>query len=47
MNKYTIEQWKPNTQSWEDVLNDYCVMALGQLSDGLYENSEWGRVSGY
>lgn len=23
MNKYKIERWEPNAQSWEDALDDY------------------------
>lgn len=43
MNKYKIEQWKPNTQSWEDVLNDYAeadnaVLAIELAKDYIVEN---------
>lgn len=32
MNKYKIEQWNPNTQSWEDVLNDYAEADSASLA---------------
>lgn len=43
MNKYKIEQWKPNTQSWEDVLNDYAEadsasLAIELAKDYIIEN---------
>lgn len=43
MNKYKIEQWKPNTQSWEDVLNDYAEadsasLAIELTKDYIIEN---------
>ena len=43
MNKYKIEQWKPNTQSWEDVLNDYAeadsaAIAIELAKDYIIEN---------
>ena len=43
MNKYKIEQWKPNTQSWEDVLNDYAeadsaALAIELAKDYIIEN---------
>lgn len=43
MNKYRIEQWKPNTQSWEDVLNDYAEadsasLAIELAKDYIIEN---------
>lgn len=43
MNKYKIEQWMPNTQSWEDVLNDYAEadsasLAIELAKDYIIEN---------
>lgn len=43
MNKYKIEHWKPNTQSWEDVLNDYAeadsaALAIELAKDYIIEN---------
>lgn len=43
MNWYKIEQWKPNTQSWEDVLNDYAeadsaALAIELAKDYIAEN---------
>ena len=43
MNKYKIEQWKPDTQSWEDVLNDYseadsASLAIELAKDYIIEN---------
>lgn len=45
MNKYKIEQWKPNTQSWEDVLNDYAEadsasLAIELAKDYIIENAD-------
>lgn len=43
MNKYKIEHWKPNTQSWEDVLDDYAeadsaALAIELAKDHILEN---------
>lgn len=43
MNKYKIEQWKPNTQIWEDVLIDYveadsAALAIELAKDYINEN---------
>lgn len=43
MNKYKIEQWIPDTQSWEDVLNDYveadsASLAIELAKDYIIEN---------
>lgn len=43
MNKYKIEQWKPDTQSWEDALNDYAEadsasLAIELTKDYIIEN---------
>lgn len=43
MNKYKIEQWIPDTQSWEDVLNDYAeadsaALAIELAKDYIIEN---------
>ena len=43
MNKYKIEQWNPDTQSWEDVLNDYAEadsasLAIELAKDHIIEN---------
>ena len=45
MNKYKIEQWKPDTQSWEDVLNDYAEadsasLAIDLAKDYIIENAD-------
>lgn len=45
MNKYKIEQWMPNTQSWEDVLNDYAeadsaALAIELAKDYIIENAD-------
>lgn len=45
MNKYKIEQWKPNTQSWEDVLNDYAeadsaALAIELAKDYIIESAD-------
>ena len=43
MNKYKIEKWVPDTQSWEDVLNDYAEadsasLAIKLTKDYIIEN---------
>lgn len=45
MNKYKIEQWNPDTQSWEDVLNDYAeadssALAIELAKDYIIENAD-------
>lgn len=45
MNKYKIEQWKPNTQSLEDALNDYAeadnaALAIELAKDYIIENAD-------
>lgn len=45
MNKYKIEQWMPEKQSWEDVLNDYAeadsaALAIELAKDYIIENAD-------
>lgn len=45
MNKYKIEQWNPDTQSWEDALNDYAEadsasLAIELTKDYIIENAD-------
>lgn len=43
MNKYKIERWEPNAQSWEDALDDYteaenAALAIELAKDYIVEN---------
>lgn len=43
MNKYKIERWEPNAQSWEDALDDYteadsAALAIELAKDYIIEN---------